>query len=131
MVDEKIDILFMQETWVEGDSIFEWNGYVIFNHNFSDIKTKRRGVGIVLSPRMARAWERAGKLDPIKTETGSVFEGRFIGVKCILPRFDARGKEVREHKIFIASVYHPYDDTYKGFNSLWTPYWIKCQKVMS
>lgn len=80
MREENIDAYLLQETWEEMDWIQEIDGYTIFHHN-SNKKHERKGVAIILSPRFSQAWRDAGGLDPITTERGSEFEGRFIAVK--------------------------------------------------
>ena len=90
----------------------------MFNHNTST-KKDRTGVGIIISPRLSKAWKEAGGLDPIHTKTGEKFEGRFIAITLKLPEYDSRCRKIKGkwQNLVIASVYHPYDDTYSAFNS--------------
>ena len=109
----------MQETWDENDWIKEReDGYTVFHHN-NDSKQSRTGVAIILSPRYSKAWKTAGGLDPIQPPKGK-FEGRFIGLCLQFPVLNAKGFPVKNKniRVALATVYHPYDDTYSEFNSL-------------
>ena len=68
---------------------------------------------------MTKAWKDVGGLDPIQTKKGGTFEGRFIGIQLKLAEFDDRGKKIKGkcQKMFLASVYHPYDKTHQAFNT--------------
>ena len=48
----KIDIYFIQETWLDGNYVSEINGYTLFHHSLKEHKCSRGqcGVGIILSP---------------------------------------------------------------------------------
>ena len=115
---DNIDVYLIQETWDESDWIKEINGYTVLHHN-NENKQSRTGVVIVLSPRFSAAWKQAGALDPLKTARGSTFDGRFIGVKLRFPKKDDYGKSIKGDEwddLFLASVYHPYDETHDDFN---------------
>ena len=51
-VDTKIDIYFIQETWLDGNYVSEINSYTLFHHSLKEHKCSRGqcGVGIILSP---------------------------------------------------------------------------------
>ena len=94
MREDDIDTYLLQETWDEGDWVKDIHGYTIFHHN--DIqKSSRTGVTIILSPRFSKAWKLAGGLDPLKTERGGLFKGRFIGITLKFPKTDLKGKALR------------------------------------
>ena len=119
MQDNRINVYLMQETWDENDWIKEReDGYTVFHHN-NDSKQSRTGVAIILSPRYSKAWKTAGGLDPIQTPKGK-FEGRFMGLCLQFPVLNAKGFPVKNKniRVALATVYHPYDDTYSEFNSL-------------
>ena len=119
MQDGRIDVYLMQETWDKNDWIKEReDGYTVFHHN-NDSKQSRTGVAIILSPRYSKAWKTAGGLDPIQTPKGK-FEGRFMGLCLQFPVLNAKGFPVKNKniRVALATVYHPYDDTYSEFNSL-------------
>ena len=55
MRKQRLDVLASQETWREGFSIEDNKGYIIINNNRDD--ARRRGVGIILAPRLIKAWD--------------------------------------------------------------------------
>ena len=60
MIKDGINIYLLQETWDEKDYAMDvGHGYIMFNHN-TCIKKDRTGVGIIISPRLSRAWKEAG-----------------------------------------------------------------------
>ena len=77
MREEDIDTYLLQETWDGKYWVKEIHGYTIFHHNNTQ-KSSRTDITIVLSPCSIEAWKLAGGLDPLKTERGGLFEGRFI-----------------------------------------------------
>ena len=113
MQKNDIDAYLLQETWDEKDYISERvDGYTAFHHN-DDRKQIRTRVTIMLSPRYSNDWKAAGGLDPIQTPRGK-FEGRFVGITLQFPLFNERGNAIKNkwNKLGIATVYHPYGDTY-------------------
>ena len=113
---KEINIFLMQETWDEGDYTKDLgSGYIMFHHN-SKKKRGRTGVAIVIAPHIAKMWREDGGNDAITIQQ---FEGRFIGIHIQMPEFNTKGKRIKDRwqKLFITSVYHPYDDTHFAFNS--------------
>jgi len=116
MRSKEIDIYLMQETWDEGDYTRDLGGgYIMFHHN-SQKKKDRTSVAIVIAPNIAKMWRDDGENDAI---TISQFEGRFIGISIKFPEFDTKGRRIKDkwQRLFIASVYHPYDDSHSAFNT--------------
>ena len=55
MRKQRLDVLASQETWREGFSIEDNKGYIIINNNRDG--ARRRGVCIILAPRLIKAWD--------------------------------------------------------------------------
>ena len=57
MEERKIDVIFLQETWLEGDFIKIVNNYRIIHHGLANMASNRgeRGVAITLSPTIVEA----------------------------------------------------------------------------
>jgi len=117
MIARGIDAYLLQETWLEGTFTKEVNGFLFLHHGLPtrDCPRGRRGVGIVLSPRLRDAYEKNGSPPPvIPTHPDEL--GRLISInfKVTVPN-NPNGSFARRRKrhhpqrtITIASVYHPY-----------------------
>ena len=89
MKTKSLDVYFVQETWLEGDTFDEViNGYHVFrdiggkgNHNF-------HGVAIILSPQYYQGWKAAGARPPLTTDMTGEFAGRCITINITLTRYD-------------------------------------------
>ena len=69
MIQNKIDVHCIQETWLSGNWIKSIRDYHVFHHNADvkpDVGHVQNGVAIVLSPLFFNAWKRAGSL-PVLT----------------------------------------------------------------
>jgi hypothetical protein len=106
MKKHNVDATCLQETWNAEDEDFIIHGYHFFLHGGP---SRRGGVGIVLSPKAIKAWERAGQPDPIKS--GNV-AGRERTISIELHYLDGANQIV---KYFLVSSYAPctkqYDNT--------------------
>ena len=82
MEDNEIHAYFIQETWLIGDWTREINGFTIFHHGMEESVCNRgsRGVAIILSPLLTRAYVREGSLPPITSDQKSNSAGRMIGI---------------------------------------------------
>ena len=77
MKRQEIDVALLQETKRPPRDI-EIQGYRVFLHGKND-KENRSGVGIMLSPKAKRAWERAGSPLPIGIDCARA--GRIIALR--------------------------------------------------
>jgi exonuclease III len=114
MKTNSLDVYFVQETWLEGDTFDEViNEYHVFRHNGGKGNHNFRGVAIILSPRYHQGWKAAGARPPLTTDATGEFAGRYISINIILNSYDRMGKHVRGKKgskhlaLTLASVYHP------------------------
>ena len=70
---------------------------------------------IILCPELARAWTRAGKLEPITSPINSKFPGRMIGLTPCFPNKLNRSNETYHRKakgvikLFLCSIYHQHN----------------------
>lgn len=84
MISRGIDAYLLQETWLEGIVTHEVNGFLFLHHGIpkDDCPRGRRGVGIVLSPRLYDAYRNAGMIPHIVPEDSDTTNvGRFICVQ--------------------------------------------------
>ena len=96
---------------------------MVFMHNMGENETGSKGrvkggFTIILLPTAVIAWREAFSKPPITTLLESSFTGMFVGVKLSFPKVYQWGKRKMGYlKLFLASVYHPVDDTeHEGFN---------------
>ena len=83
MVSEEIDIFVVQETWLDGTSLFEINGYHVFTHGLGKqtCSCGQLGVAIILSPTLYDAYTKSGSPPPITPSVPDhVSYGQFIGL---------------------------------------------------
>lgn len=119
MIEQQIHAYCVQETWQMQDYMLTIRGHTVFHHG---IKNKPQqlgrisaGVMIILGPDLTQAWDRAGKLKPLTSSPTSRYPGRMIGVTLGFPNFSNRPGDTYHRKakgwikIFLCSVYHPYD----------------------
>ncbi len=127
MKTKSLDVYFVQETWLEGDTFDEViNGYHVFRHNGGKGNHNFCGVAIILSPRYHQGWKAAGARPLLTTDATGEFAGRYISINITLNSYDRMGKHVCGKKgskhlaLTLASVYHPCtktgaDDIYARF----------------
>ena len=114
MKTKSLDVYFVQETWLEGDTFDEViNGYHVFRHNGGKGNHNFCGVAIILSPRYHQGWKTTGARPPLTTDATGEFTGQYISINIILNSYDRMGKHVLGKKLSkhlaltLASVYHP------------------------
>jgi hypothetical protein len=114
MKTKSLDVYFVQETWLEGDTFNEViNDYHIFRHNGGTCYHNFCGVAIILSPRYYSVWKDASNRPLLTTDMAGKFAGWYISINMTLKSYDRMGKQVRGKKgdkhlaLTLASVYHP------------------------
>ena len=125
MIENHISAYCLQETWQLCYYMPTIRSYSLFHHGMME-KPQRQGqtggeVMIILNPALTQAWARAGKLKTITSPPPSKFPGKMIGLTLSSPKLNLptgtyhwRAKDLI--KIFLCSIYHPYDfDEQKEF----------------
>ena len=102
MIDRKLNAYCLQETRQLGDYMTTIRGYTVFHHGMKE-KPQRQGrtsagVMIILCPELARAWTRAGKLEPITSSIDSKFPGQMIGLTLCFPNKSNRSTDTYHRK---------------------------------
>jgi hypothetical protein len=103
MKEHNVDVACLQETWTSEDEVLLIHGHQFILHGGP---SNRGGVGLVLSPKAIKAWERAGQPDPIKS--GNVAE-RERTISIELHFLDGARQIV---KYFVVSSYAPCAEHY-------------------
>ena len=119
MRESKIHAYCIQETWKLHNYMITIWGYTVFHHGLSE-KTQRQGctsagVMSILNLALTQAWTQAGKLKLVISSPVSKFPGWMIWVTLSFPNFSNRPTDTLKRKakgsikLFICSIYHPYN----------------------
>ena len=119
MEKNRLDAYVVQETWLDGSTHLEINGYHVFTHGHDKQHCSRgqAGVAIILSPTLYHAYQASNCPDPFYlSDPESVQYGRFISITFdIMVDNRSRGafRQKRKRpsktpmKICISSAYSP------------------------
>jgi len=104
MLTSNTDAFLLQETWLVGNKTHVIRGFTVLLHGLDNAISRRgeRGVGIILSPRFSRFYERAGGLPPVVSSQDGhdVCGGRYMEIALKLKgTFRCKKGAFRKRKI--------------------------------
>ena len=121
MIATNIHGYCLQETWQLGLYSTTIRDHTNFHHGM-ELQPNMQGqnsagVMIILEPDLTRAWERAGKMEPLQSKPDSKYPGWLIGITLSSSNRSNRKSDTfskiakGQIKLFIYSAYHPYEHT--------------------